>query len=312
MDNFKIEVDGQGIALITFDMPGKSLNIVSQSVLADLGALAERLRNDPAIVGAVLRSGKAGGLCAGADLAEMAHDIARWRIAESQEDLHAGVAQAAAYSQRLRALETCGKPVAIVVHGMALGGGLELALACQYRIAIDDQALRLALPETSIGLMPGAGATQRLTRILGLNAALPHLLDGTPVALGDAVNAGMIHATAPDHTVATDQARDWILGVGKAVAPWDAKGFKLPGGGPHTSAGYNGFGPAMAARLSASKDAPGIANILKSVYEGSQVPIDAGLRIESRYFFNTARSPHAKAAVDTFLARRERKRIAPA
>lgn len=312
MENFTLEVDGEGIALVTFEMPGKSLNIISQSVMADLGKLAERLRSDPAIVGAVLRSGKPGGLCTGADLAEMADDIGRWRTAQSQDELRAGVTQAGAYSQRLRALETCGKPIAVIVHGMALGGGFELALACHHRIAVDTPALRLALPETSIGLMPGAGATQRLTRILGLNAALPHLLDGTPIPLADALDSGVIHAIAPDLSSAAEQGRNWILAAGDAVAPWDVKGFRFPGGGPHTSDGYNGFGPAMAARLSEGAIAPGIANSLKAVYEGSQVPIDAGLRIESRYFFNTARSPEARAAVDEFLARRERKGTTPA
>lgn len=312
MENFTIEIDGDGIALVTLDVPGKPVNVISQSVQRDLDALAERLRSDPAIRGAVLRSGKAGGLCAGADLAEMLEDIARWRIAQSQEELRAAIAEAGGYSRRIRALETCGKPLAAIVHGLTLGGGLELGLGAHYRIAVDDPTLRLALPEAGIGLMPGAGATQRLIRIIGMTAALPHLLDGAPFALVDALAGGIVHAAANDAAQALERARQWILAGGDPVAPWDVKGFRLPGGGPHTQAGYQIFGPAMAARLAGPQDMPGIGNILKAVHEGAQVPMDAGLRIETRYFFNTARSTQAKAKIEAFFASRAARTKAPA
>lgn len=304
MQNITIEVEGDGVALVTLDVPGKPVNVISRSVQQDLDQLVERLRSDPAIRGAVLRSGKAGGLCAGADLGEMLDDIARWRLAQSQDQLRAGVAEAGGYSRRIRALETCGKPLAVVIHGLALGGGLELALGGHYRVAVDDPALRMALPEAGIGLMPGAGATQRLIRMIGINAALPYLLDGAPIALADALAGGIVHAAAGDGAQAVERARQWILANGDPIAPWDVKGFRLPGGGPHTSAGYQIFGPAMAARRAGGQEMPGIGNILKAVHEGAQVPMDAGLRIETRYFFNTARSPEAHAKIEAFFASR--------
>ncbi|RJG54121.1 enoyl-CoA hydratase/isomerase family protein [Sphingobium terrigena] len=312
MQNITMEVDGHGVALVTLDVPGKPINVISQSVQQDLDLFVERLRTDPEIRGTIVRSGKTGGLCAGADLGEMLDDIARWREAESQDDLRAAVAEAGGYSQRIRAIETCGKPVAVIVHGQALGGGLELALAGHYRVAVDDATLRLALPEASIGLMPGAGATQRLIRMIGINAALPYLLDGTPLTLSDALAGGVVHAAATDGPQALKTARQWILTSGDPVAPWDVKGFKLPGGGSHSPAAYQFFGPAMAARLAEADQSPGIGNILKAVYEGAQVPIDAGLRIETRYFFNTARSPDAKAKIDAFFARRSTRNKATA
>jgi 3-hydroxyacyl-CoA dehydrogenase/enoyl-CoA hydratase/3-hydroxybutyryl-CoA epimerase len=242
----------------------------------------------------------------------MLDDIARWHGAATQKELRAGVAEAGGYSQRIRALETCGKPVAMVVHGQALGGGLELALGGQYRVAVDDPALRMALPEAGIGLMPGAGATQRLIRILGMNAALPYLLDGAPLTLTDALAGGVVHAAAADGAQALATARQWIVAGGDPVAPWDVKGFKLPGGGPHSPAGYRLFGPAIAARLAGTERLPGFGNILKAVHEGAQVPIDTGLRIETRYFFNTARSPEAKVKIEAFFASRAARARAPA
>ncbi|MFA7584578.1 MAG: enoyl-CoA hydratase-related protein [Novosphingobium sp.] len=309
MDNFTIEIDGDGIALVTFDVPGRSMNTITASVQRDLDELVIRLTDDPAIRGAVLRSGKASGFCAGADLNEMLDDIKRWRAARTQEELRDGVADAAGLSRRIRALETCGKPVVAVVEGLALGGGLELVLGCHYRIAADKTDLHIAFPEAGIGLLPGAGGTQRLPRLAGLAASVPYLLDCKPIALADAVTAGVFHAALPAEQL-LEAARGWILGGGSAVAPWDEKGFKVPGNGPHSLAGYAQFGPAIAARL-AGGQTPATGNILKCLYEGLQVPIDAGLRIESRYFFNTARSPQAAEHIAGFLASRA-SRVKPA
>lgn len=309
MQNFTLDFQ-DGIALVTFDMPGRSVNVISKAVLDDLDLLTARIIEDGGIKGVILTSAKESSFCAGADLAEMLGDIARWREARSQDELRVGVAEAGAYSERLRALEACGKPIVAVVHGTTLGGGLELALACHHRIAVDDAMLSMALPEANIGLMPGAGATQRLIRTLGMMGAMPYLLDGKPLSTEQALEGGVLHATAQTRDDAIDKARGWIAQSSAYVAPWDVKGFTLPGGGPHTPAAYQFFGPAIAARLSDVGHAPGIGNILKSVYEGALVPLDAGLRIETRYFFNTARSPEAQVAIEAFFARRAKKTTA--
>jgi 3-hydroxyacyl-CoA dehydrogenase/enoyl-CoA hydratase/3-hydroxybutyryl-CoA epimerase len=230
----------------------------------------------------------------------------RWRTARTPEQLAAGVADAGGFSRRIRAIETCGKPVAAVLEGLALGGGLELALGCHFRVAADDPALRLALPEASLGLMPGAGGTQRLLRLMGIDAVLPYLLDGKRLSAADGLAYGILHAVVPA-AVLIETARRWILDGGAEIAPWDQRGFRLPGGGPHGPAGYLSFGPAVAARRAgADGDQPATASILKAVYEGAQVPMDAGLRIESRYFFNTARSDQAREKVQAFLDRPKR------
>ncbi|WP_404477026.1 enoyl-CoA hydratase-related protein [Novosphingobium sp. BL-52-GroH] len=304
MDNFTFEIGSDGVAVVTFDVPGKSMNTISHAVQRELGELADLLGTDDRIVGAVLRSGKLGGFCAGADLRELAADMDVWRAATSQEELRAGVAEAGDFSRQIRALETCGKPLVAVVHGVVLGGGLELALGCHWRIAIDTPSLRLGLPEATLDLMPGAGATQRLIRLAGLVPAVPFLVDGAPIALSDALALGIIDVAAQEGE-AIDRAREWILANRSAQAPWDAKGFRMPDGGPHTATGYGMFGPAIAARRGAGGEAEAAANIFKAMYEGSQVPIDAALRIESRYFFNTARSPAAARQVQAFFAARK-------
>lgn len=304
MKNFSIQTDAEGVALVTFDMPGKRMNVISDEVQAELEQLVNILRDSPEIRGAVLISGKASGFCAGADLGEIIGHFDRWRAAASQEELRQGLAESGSLSRHLRALETCGKPVAAAIGGMALGGGLELALACHYRVAVDDPALRLAFPEAGVGLLPGAGGTQRLIRLVGIEAALPYLLDCRPIDPADALSGGILHARVPaDELVET--ARRWVLEHPQAVAPWDEKEFRFPGG-PHSPQGYRSFAPAIAARhAAAGADRAALANILKCVYEGAQVPIDAGLRIESRYFFNTLRSPQAKAMARTFFVSRQ-------
>lgn len=301
MDNFDFAVDSDGIATITFSVAGRSVNVINATVQHDLDALVDRLRNDERIVGAILVSGKDSGFCVGADLAELPADIARWSLARSPQELGEAVADAGSFSHRVRALETCGKPVVAVLSGAAVGGGLELALGCHHRIAAADRPVHLALPECRLGLMPGGGGTQRLLRLMGLVRTVPVVLDGDAIPLADALECGIIHTTVPAAELLA-AARAWIIGGGSPVAPWDVKGFRLPGGGPHGPAGYTQFGPQIAARRG---DQPGeaaaSANILKALYEGAQVPVDAGLRIEARYFYRTACSPGVSERIAAFL-----------
>ncbi len=305
MRNFNIEIDADGIAVVRFDIPGRSMNVITAETQADLVVLAARIAEDPAITGAVLVSGKSSGFCAGADLGEMEHDIAQWRAADTQAELSAGVATAGRYSRALRLLETCGKPLAAAVGGLALGGGLELALACPIRVGIDDPKLRLAFPEATIGLMPGAGGTQRLPRLMGIARALPYLLEGTLIPPAVAVETRILHEIVPASSL-VEAAKARVRGSIDPAASWDRKGFTLVGGLPHSDAGYRAVPFAIAAVAGTSgSNHPAKANILRAVYEGVQVPIDAGLRIESRYFFNTVRSAQAASMIATSFTTRQ-------
>ena len=300
MENFKIDVDADGIALITFDVPGRSMNTLTSKVMAEIPEWVERVRTDDAIKGAVLTSGKTTGFCAGADLGDMAGGMLAG--GSLQEAYEAGWKLNGA----LRALETCGKPVAAAITGLALGGGLELTLACHYRVAGDDNKIQLGLPEIKVGLFPGGGGTQRLPRLIGVQAAMMAMTEGKSFRPNDARGAGIIHEVVAKGTE-VEAARAWIKGGGKAVQPWDDKSFKLPGGGPYHPVGVQNFvvGNAMI-RKQTYGNYPAATNLMKAVYEGIQVPMDAALRIETRYFIKTLMTPQAQAMIRSlFLSKQE-------
>ena len=300
MENFKIDVDADGIALVTFDVPGRSMNTLTSGVMAELPQVVERIKTDETIKGAVITSGKASGFCAGADLGDMAGGMIGG--ASLQEAFDAGWKMNGA----LRALETCGKPVAAAINGLALGGGLELTLACHYRVVGDSPKIQLGLPEIKVGLFPGGGGTQRLTRLVGVQAAMMAMSEGKSFRPNDAKGAGIVHEVVPVGGE-VEAARAWIKGGGKAVQPWDDKSFKLPGGGPFHPAGMQNFvvGNAMLRKQSYG-NYPAVANLMSAVFEGVQVPMDAALRIETRYFIKTLMTPQAQAMIRSlFLSKQE-------
>ena len=295
METFQIDVDADGVALVTFDVPGRSMNTLTGQVMRELPQVVERIRTDPAIKGAVIASGKASGFCAGADLGELGASGGG-----APPSAKAVFEQVYAINQAFRALETCGKPVAAAIAGVAMGGGLELTLACHHRVVVDDSKIQLGLPEAKVGLLPGGGGTQRLTRLMGVMAAAPYLLEGKSFRPADAKSAGVV-----DQVVARGEeiaaAKAWVR-TGDAVARWDKPGFKIPGGGPYTAGGMQVFimGNAML-RKQTYGNYPAQLNILKAVYEGLQVPIDAALRIESRYFAKTLMTPQTAAMMRTLF-----------
>lgn len=300
MENFKIDVDADGVALITFDVPGRSMNTLTASVMAEIPQVVERIKSDDAIKGAVLTSGKASGFCAGADLGDMAAGML------GGADLQAAYDAGWRLNGALRALETCGKPVAAAINGLALGGGLELTLACHYRVVENDNRIQLGLPEIKVGLFPGGGGTQRLTRLIGVQAAMMAMTEGKSFRPNDAKGAGIVHEIA-EKGQSVEAAKTWIKNGGKAVQPWDDKGFKLPGGGPYHPAGIQNFlvGNAMI-RKQTYGNYPAATNLMKAVYEGVQVPMDAALRIETRYFIKTLMTPQAQAMIRSlFLSKQE-------
>jgi 3-hydroxyacyl-CoA dehydrogenase/enoyl-CoA hydratase/3-hydroxybutyryl-CoA epimerase len=300
MENFKIDVDADGVALITFDVPGRSMNTLTSSVMAEIPQLVERIKTDDAIKGAVLTSGKTSGFCAGADLGDIAGGMIGG--ANLQDAYDAGWKMNGA----LRALETCGKPVAAAINGLALGGGLELTLACHYRVVENDNKIQLGLPEIKVGLFPGGGGTQRLTRLIGVQPAMMAMTEGKSFRPNDAKGAGIVHEIV-EKGQSVAAAKTWIKNGGKAVQPWDDKGFKLPGGGPYHPAGIQNFlvGNAMI-RKQTYGNYPAATNLMKAVYEGVQVPMDAALRIETRYFIKTLMTPQAQAMIRSlFLSKQE-------
>jgi 3-hydroxyacyl-CoA dehydrogenase/enoyl-CoA hydratase/3-hydroxybutyryl-CoA epimerase len=295
MECFTIETGADGVALVLFDVPGRSMNTLTPLVMEEFGPLIDLIAGDDAIKGVVLASGKTNGFCAGADIATQAEIAAS---ASGEKKRRAEFDRAFRLNSVARKLETCGKPVAIALEGLALGGGLEVALACHYRVAARHPKLQLGLPEATIGLLPGGGGTQRTIRLIGIAKALPLLLEGKPMNADEAFELKLVdEVVEPGETIAA--ARRWVLEKGDAEQPWDRKGFQIPGGGPYGAGGGALVGAAATVSRKYMGNYPAQENILKAVYEGSLLPIDAALRTETRYFLLTRATPQARAMMRT-------------
>ena len=280
-------VDAEGIATVEFDYPDKAQNILNALSLGAYATTMQKALADPTVKGIVIASAKKD-FIAGGDLAELSG-------ATDPAAFHAAISQT---HKLMRAIELGGKPVAAAINGTTLGGGLEIALGCHHRVAADNPKARFGFPEVTLGLLPGAGGTQRVPRLVGMQAAAPLLMEGKRIKAAEAQKLGLIHAVVEVGAERT-AARTWVLdavasGV-KPLQPWDAKGFRIPGGGPATP---NGMQMLMAAnamlREKTCDNYPAPKHILSCVYEGLSTNLDTGLAIEARYFTNLVMSPVSK------------------
>ena len=278
MNTLDIKTDSNGIALITIDLKDRSMNVVSPEFIAEFDQAIDQVAGDENIKGAVVTSGKSS-FVAGADLLQIVNEI------DPGADPKSALAKWSGLQQLYRKLETCGKPFVAAINGTALGGGLELCLACHYRVAADNPKAKLGQPEVQVGLLPGAGGTQRLPRLIGLEASLPLLLQGTHLSPEKAAELGIVDLLVqPGEEV--DAAKQWILDGGEAVQPWDKKGFKVPGGAGlmnPKAIQTQMFGVALLQKTT-NHNYPAPIAIMSAVYEGSVLPIDTALQIESKYF----------------------------
>ena len=300
MANFKIDVDADGIALVTWDMAERSMNVINTSVIEELGALVDKVAANAGIKGVVVTSGK-DAFCGGADLTMLEGMGAVFANLVRTKGEGAAAAfvfdESRKLSQVYRRMETSGKPWVCALNGTAMGGGFEFALACHYRVAADNPRTRLGLPEVKIGLFPGAGGTQRVARMLPPADALQFLLKGDQLKVDRAKAMKLIDAVVPQPDL-IKAAKDWIKAGGKAKAPWDTEGFRLPGGPVYSKAGMMTFPAANAIyRRETYDNYPAARAVLQVVYEGLQVPFDTALRIESRWFAKILRSPEAAAMI---------------
>ncbi len=298
--NFTFDVDADGIALVTWNMPGRSMNVIDAKVTEELGAIVEKVATDAAIKGAVLTSSK-DAFCAGADLAILETSRQNFTaLAKSQGEEAANknlFEESRKFSLLARRMETCGKPWVAALNGTAMGGGFELALACHHRVASENDKTRLGLPEIKVGLFPGGGGTQRIARMMPPADALQFLLKGDQLRLNRAKSMKLIDEVVPPAEL-VQKAKDWIKAGGKGTAPWDVDGFKLPGGAVYSKAGMMVFPPANALyRRETYDNYPAARAIMQVVYEGLQLPMDQALRVESRYFAKILRSPEAAAMI---------------
>ena len=293
--NFTVETDADGIALVTWDMPDKSMNVFTEEVMDELDKIIDHVAGDEAVKGAVITSGKET-FSGGADLTMLQRLLAM--LGEEKAKDHDKAVKllfdnAGRMSWLWRKLETSGKPWVSAINGTCMGGAFELSLACHGRVAADSDKVKMALPEVKVGIFPGAGGTQRVPRLTDTQSALQMLTSGQTLTPKKAKQMGLIHEIAPADEL-VDAAKAMIKGGLKPVQPWDEKGFKLPGGPVYSAAGANLWPPAIAIlRRETYGNYPAATAILKCVYEGLLVPFETALTIEQRYFTEVLQSTEA-------------------
>ncbi len=297
--NFKFDIDADGIALVTWDMPDKSMNVFTEEVLQELDAIVDKVAGDAAIKGAVITSGK-DTFSGGADLTmlkRMFQMFQEEKVKDHQKAVELLFETTGKMGGLFRKLETSGKPWVSAINGTCLGGAFEMSLACHGRVASDDPAVKMALPEVKVGIFPGAGGTQRVPRLTNQQDALQMMTTGSSLTASRAKAMGLVHEIAPAKKL-VEAAKKMIKDGLKPVQPWDEKGFKLPGGAIYSAAGANLWPAATAIlRRETYGNYPGAASILKSVYEGLLVPFDTALKIEQRYFTKILQTSEASMMI---------------
>ena len=227
LEHFRVEPARNGLIHLVFDVPGRTMNVFSNAAILELGQFAQWLAQAD-VRGTVVRSGKANAFCAGADLDELGVAYEMILAAPARDRFNVAFDHFFSLSRAMRALETAGKPVAAAIAGLALGGGCELALACHHRVLVDDPKVAMGLPESLVGLLPGSGGTQRLPRRVGVEAALPILLDGARLAGAAALEAGLVdELSTPGEEIAA--AERWLLSdAATSDQPWDKADYLPP------------------------------------------------------------------------------------
>ncbi|MCC2110527.1 MAG: enoyl-CoA hydratase/isomerase family protein, partial [Hyphomicrobiales bacterium] len=314
--NFTFETDKDGIALITWDMPGRSMNVITMEVMDELEKIIEAVAGDDAVKGAVISSGKPA-FSGGADLSMLNGLLAilQTEKAKAKGNLGKAVERVYAEGRRLtdiyRRLETCGKPFVAALNGTALGGAFELALACHARIAADDDKIKLGLPEVKVGLLPGAGGTQRVARMVDLQNALQMLLQGQELRVAKAQALGLLDAVVPAKKLVAEAKKMLKAGV-DPEKPWDKAKFRLPSGPVYSAQGFQVFPAANAIyRRETYDNYPAGKAILSCVYEGLLLPIDRALTVEARYFTHVLQTPEAANMIRSlFLSMQDLNKLA--
>ena len=289
-------IDADGIATVAWNVTNRPMNVLNGESMAAFEAAMDKALADDAVKGIIVASARKE-FIVGADLAGFAGMDSVEALTNFVGGLHA----------LTRRMEKGGKPIVAAINGHALGGGFEIAMGCHRRIVADDPRLKLGQPEAKVGLLPGGGGCQRLPRLIGIREALPLLLEGKEVAPQAALKLGMIDAVVPTDELRS-AAKAWILEAGPAgaVQPWDKKGFKIPGGAPMSPGGMQTFvaGNAML-HAKTLGNYPAQRNIMSAVFEGCQVDIDNALKVETRWFVATARTPEAKNLIRFFFSMTE-------
>jgi 3-hydroxyacyl-CoA dehydrogenase/enoyl-CoA hydratase/3-hydroxybutyryl-CoA epimerase len=305
LEQFRLEIRDNGLVHLIFDAPGRTMNVFSNAAIHELGAFGRWLSQSDAR-GVVIRSGKDTAFCAGADLTELgvAYDMIMQTPPNAR--FNAAFDHFFRLSLAIRALETSGKPVAAAIAGLALGGGCELALCAHYRVLVDDPRAALGLPESLVGLLPGAGGTQRLPRLIGVEAALPILLEGARLSGEAALKAGLVdQLVKPGEEVAAAEA--WLLTAKTPIQPWDRLDWRAPSP-PDVSGALSAMRKDVLARTLGHDPAP--LAILDCVEFGLAQCFDGAIRSEMAIFSHLIQRAEPRNMIRTlFLGKTEFERL---
>ena len=308
MKTIQFEIDQDGIAVLTIDLPHQTMNVLDPIFMEELETSIDRILGEESIVGAVLTTGKKD-FMAGADL-RMIQDLIASAKTSDVETVYEGAIR---FNRIFRKMETGGhpakalsksaafaKPIVAATRGLSLGGGFELALACHYRVATPEA--KFGLPEVKVGLLPGGGGTQRLPRLVGVQAALQFITTGKNLKAQEAKALGVVGEVCEADAL-LETAKAWIKANPKVAAAWDKKGFKIPGGGGamHPKAAMTFMGANAMARGESRGNYPAIPAILSCIFEGSILPMDKALEVESKYFTSLLLDPTAGNMIRTLF-----------
>jgi 3-hydroxyacyl-CoA dehydrogenase/enoyl-CoA hydratase/3-hydroxybutyryl-CoA epimerase len=289
--------DADGIVTLTMDDPTGSANVMNEHYQESMHNAVERLvAEKDSITGVVIASAKKT-FFAGGDLKGMIH--------LGPENAGDAFDTVESVKRDLRALETLGKPVVAAINGAALGGGLEIALACHHRIVADVKGVQIGLPEVTLGLLPGGGGVARITRMLGIQNGFVNVLSqGTRFKPAAAKDNGLVDELVSSIDELVPAAKAWIkANPDSHTQPWDAKGYKMPGGTPATpslAAILPSF-PSLLRKQLKGAPMPAPRAILAAAIEGAQVDFETACRIESRYFTELVTGPIAKNMIQAFF-----------
>lgn len=305
LKQFRVELSEQRVLHLIFDAPGRSMNVFSNAAIEELGLFADWLKQGD-VTGVVIRSGKSSAFCAGADLAEMERAYDMVMAARPDERDRLAFDHFFRLSDSLRRLETAGKPVAVAIAGLTLGGGCEFALAAHHRVIADHPQATFGLPESLVGLLPGGGGTQRLPRLIGIEAALPVLLDGARIGGHAAVAAGLAHElVAPGEEVAA--AERWVMSQPAAAQPWDRPDWR-PADPERLTAVVRQTRSKMLAQTLGHYPAP--SAILDCVEQGLPQGFDTAIRTEMQIFTKLIQRREPRNMIRTlFLGRLDHERL---
>ena len=294
MSSVKYSKNSDGIVTLTFDVQGESVNTMNAAFEVDFAlAIAQLVANKESIIGVVLASAKST-FFAGGDLRALMTVTPK-----TAEPFFHGLQ---AIKKNMRMLETLGRPVVAAINGSALGGGLELALSCHYRICVDDDAVQIGFPEVTLGLLPGGGGVTKSVRLMGIQAAMPYLAEGLRINPRKALEAGYVHALVTHRDDLAAAAHVWIKTNPNARQPWDDPKYKIPGGTPSNPAVASMLSVAPAMLIEKTRgNYPAPEAIMAAAVEGAQVDFDTANRIESRYFTQLAAGQVSKNMISSLF-----------